>query len=501
MVADGRNLWFYDRDLEQVSVKPASSAITATPAGLLSGEGNIRELFTVSAAGRKDGLDWVLVTPKESDADFREARLAFGKSEAQAHGAQGQTRADRQSRIRDQRAQSTVAEAEVKFTPPPECGRHRHSGEMNLQRVWWALGVILLAAAVYVCLTQATAVIRCFEVEDKTSQLWSRLLALNSGHSAFEIVVECLRRGCSVHGHRNRVRLYSCTVGREGDPRDVLAISDGREPGNYSPAGSARALWPELAVWLLGRRDHSMTRGAGNRAISRISLREVSGQRRAPAARRTACRPAHASTNSSARNRCSAPASRCAGARARASSTSLILWGPPCTGKTTLARLIARHADADFMQLSAVMGRVKDIREAVERARQARAERGRRSVLFLDEVHRFNKSQQDTFLPYVEDGTLTFIGATTENPSFEINSALLSRARVYVLRSLRVDDIVKLLRRALEDSERGLGKRNIDIADEAAGRAGAWRRWRRATGRSACWKWPRTSRSSATAAR
>jgi putative ATPase len=119
------------------------------------------------------------------------------------------------------------------------------------------------------------------------------------------------------------------------------------------------------------------------------------------------------------------------------------------------------------MQLSAVMAGVKDIREAVERARTARAERGRRSVLFLDEVHRFNKAQQDTFLPYVEDGTLTFIGATTENPSFEVISALLSRARVYVLRSLNVDDIVKLLRRAVEDAERGLGKRGIAIDDAA----------------------------------
>jgi putative ATPase len=129
---------------------------------------------------------------------------------------------------------------------------------------------------------------------------------------------------------------------------------------------------------------------------------------------------------------------------------SMILWGPPGTGKTTLARLVATTCDAEFVALSAVMAGVKDVRAAVDRAQQVRREQGRATVLFLDEVHRFNKAQQDAFLPYVEDGTLTFIGATTENPSFEINSALLSRARVYVLRALTFDDIQKVLQRALE---------------------------------------------------
>jgi putative ATPase len=144
---------------------------------------------------------------------------------------------------------------------------------------------------------------------------------------------------------------------------------------------------------------------------------------------------------------------------------SMILWGPPGTGKTTLARMISGHAEAQFLTLSAVLSGVKEIRAAVDQAHQARL-MGRGTVLFVDEVHRFNKSQQDAFLPHIEDGTFTFIGATTENPSFELNNALLSRARVYVLKSLDTDEIDTILQRALSDKERGLGERDIVLTEE-----------------------------------
>jgi putative ATPase len=146
---------------------------------------------------------------------------------------------------------------------------------------------------------------------------------------------------------------------------------------------------------------------------------------------------------------------------------SMVLWGPPGSGKTTLARLAAQASDAEFIALSAVVAGVKDIRAAVESAQAERAAGRSATVLFLDEVHRFNKSQQDTFLPFVEDGTLVFIGATTENPSFELNSALLSRARVYVLKPLTAEEIQRLLSRALEDPVRGLGGSRLSVDDEA----------------------------------
>lgn len=146
--------------------------------------------------------------------------------------------------------------------------------------------------------------------------------------------------------------------------------------------------------------------------------------------------------------------------------TSLVFWGPPGTGKTTLAQIIAQRTASDFVPFSAVTSGIKEIKQVMGEAAELKIKLGRRTVLFVDEIHRFNRAQQDAFLPYVENGTIILIGATTENPSFEINSALLSRLKVFVLNQLTEEEIVKILQQALTDAERGLGKLNAEISEE-----------------------------------
>ncbi|EKE16175.1 MAG: hypothetical protein ACD_11C00028G0002 [uncultured bacterium] len=145
---------------------------------------------------------------------------------------------------------------------------------------------------------------------------------------------------------------------------------------------------------------------------------------------------------------------------------SMIFWGPPGSGKTTLAQIIANATDAEFVQLSAVSSGVKEIKKIIDKAKFEAEFKNKKTIFFLDEIHRFNKAQQDRLLPYVEDGTLILIGATTENPSFEVNYALLSRTRVFVLEQLKQENVRKLIERALSDKKKGLGKIKVEISDE-----------------------------------
>ena len=153
--------------------------------------------------------------------------------------------------------------------------------------------------------------------------------------------------------------------------------------------------------------------------------------------------------------------------------SSMLFWGPPGCGKTTLARLIARLTKSEFVAFSAVLSGIKEIKEVMAEA-EKRSRGGTRTIVFVDEVHRFNKAQQDAFLPYVEAGHILFIGATTENPSFEVISPLLSRTKVYVLEPLTTPEIVELLKRALEDKERGLGGENVEASEEVLFRIGTF---------------------------
>ena len=177
--------------------------------------------------------------------------------------------------------------------------------------------------------------------------------------------------------------------------------------------------------------------------------------------------------SSSARSTFSVPASRLRVQIERDDTGSLIFWGPPGVGKTTLAKIIAGMTHAEFIEFSAVMSGIKEIKQVMADAERAR-QYGTRTIVFVDEVHRFNKAQQDAFLPYVEKGSIRLIGATTENPSFEIISALLSRCRVYILQALTEQQIVTLLRRALEDTDRGLGDLHLTADDGALEKIAAY---------------------------